>query len=102
MKELYLNNQLCDLNAGDAIQYNFQVNDIGDVESRQATFTNTISLPKTANNIQIMEGLGLVGDTSRLPYEKINAHLFEDTIPVFIYDGKLIVDMQTASSHISF
>ena len=82
MKELYLNNQLCELNPSDPIQYNFQVKDIGDVESRQATFTSTISLPKTKTNIRIMEGLGLVGDVSRLPYDKINAHLFEDTIPV--------------------
>ncbi|WP_314242684.1 hypothetical protein [Empedobacter tilapiae] len=90
MKELYLNNQLCELNPSDPIQYNFQVNDIGDVESRQATFTSTISLPKTKTNIRIMEGLGLVGDVSRLPYDKINAHLFEDTIPV-IYNGWAII-----------
>lgn len=90
MKELYLNNQLCELNPSDPIQYNFQVNDIGDVESRQATFTSTISLPKTKTNVRIMEGLGLVGDTSRLPYDKINAHLFEDTIPV-IYNGWAII-----------
>ncbi len=90
MKELYLNNQLCELNASDPIQYNFQVNDIGDVESRQATFTSTISLPKTKTNVRIMEGLGLVGDVSRLPYDKINAHLFEDTIPV-IYNGWAII-----------
>lgn len=90
MKELYLNNQLCELNQSDPIQYNFQVNDIGDVESRQATFTSTISLPKTKTNVRIMEGLGLVGDTSRLPYDKINAHLFEDTIPV-IYNGWAII-----------
>ncbi|MGV0755797.1 hypothetical protein ACTS95_02240 [Empedobacter brevis] len=90
MKELYLNNQLCELNSSDPIQYNFQVNDIGDVESRQATFTSTISLPKTKTNVRIMEGLGLVGDTSRLPYDKINAHLFEDTIPV-IYNGWAII-----------
>lgn len=91
MKELYLNNQLCDLNQSDPIQYNFQVNDIGDVESRQTTFTNTISLPRTKRNTMIFEGLGLVGDTSILPYQKINASLFEDTIPV-IYNGWAIVN----------
>lgn len=90
MKELYLNYQLCDLNQSDPIQYNFQVNDIGDVESRQTTFTNTISLPRTKNNTMILEGLGLVGDTSRLPYQKINASLFEDTIPV-IYNGWAVI-----------
>ncbi|WP_312557905.1 hypothetical protein [Empedobacter brevis] len=91
MKELYLNNQLCELNQSDPIQYNFQVNDIGDVESRQTTFTNTISLPRTKRNTMIFEGLGLVGDTSILPYQKINASLFEDTIPV-IYNGWAIVN----------
>ncbi|VDH16714.1 Uncharacterised protein [Algoriella xinjiangensis] len=90
MKELYLNNQLCDLNESDPIQYNFQVNDIGDVESRQTTFTNTISLPKTKNNTMILEGLGLAGDASTLPYQKINASLFEDTIPV-IYNGWAVI-----------
>ncbi|MDM1548592.1 hypothetical protein HX096_12085 [Empedobacter falsenii] len=90
MKELYLNNQLCDLNQSDPIQYNFQVNDIGDVESRQTTFTNTISLPRTKTNTMILEGLGLVGDTSRLPCQKINASLFEDTIPV-IYNGWAVI-----------
>lgn len=33
---------------------------------------------------------------------QVTIYAFEDTIPVFIYDGKLSVDMQTASSHISF
>ena len=33
---------------------------------------------------------------------QVTIYDFEDTIPVFIYDGKLSVDMQTASSHISF
>lgn len=90
MKELYLNNQKVDLKESSPIQYNFQVNDIGDVESRQATFTNTIELPMTPNNIRIMEGLGIVGDNSSMPYQKIKADLFEFTIPV-ITDGWAVI-----------
>lgn len=100
MKELYLNYQLCDLNQSDPIQYNFQVNDIGDVESRQTTFTNTISLPKTKTNTMILEGLGLVGDTSTLPYQKINASLFEDTIPV-IYNGWAVISSTDESYNLN-
>lgn len=100
MKELYLNYQLCDLNQSDPIQYNFQVNDIGDVESRQTTFTNTISLPRTKTNTMILEGLGLVGDTSRLPYQKINASLFEDTIPI-IYNGWAVISETNESYNLN-
>jgi len=100
MKELYLNNKLCDLNQSDPIQYNFQVNDIGDVESRQTTFTNTISLPRTKTNTMILEGLGLVGDTSTLPYQKINASLFEDTIPV-IYNGWAVISSTDESYNLN-
>lgn len=100
MKELYLNYQLCDLNQSDPIQYNFQVNDIGDVESRQTTFTNTISLPRTKTNTMILEGLGLVGDTSTLPYQKINASLFEDTIPV-IYNGWAVISSTDESYNLN-
>lgn len=82
MKELYLNNQWIELNQSEPIQYNFQVNDIGDVESRQATFTNTIEIPRTPENVKLLNGLGLVGDNSRLPYQKIKADLFEFTIPI--------------------
>lgn len=96
MKELYLNDQLCDLNKSEPIQYNFQVNTIGDIESRQASFTNTISLPKTPRNIQIMKGLGLVGDTSRMPYQKIKADLFEFSVPIMTNGWAVISNTDSA------
>lgn len=70
MTEIWLNDERLDLYDDVKIRHTFQVNEVGDVKDRQASFTNSFAVPKTANNIRIMQGLGLPSDTSRIPYTK--------------------------------
>lgn len=78
MVEIRLNGQNLELEDDDSISYTLQVNDIGDVQTRQASYTNSFKLPKTPNNTEMLQGLGLVGDTSRVPYRKVSCELLED------------------------
>ena len=78
MVEIFLNNQSLELDNDIELTYTLQVNDIGDVATRQASYISGIKLPKTPNNTQILQGLGLVGDTSRLPYQKPTCQVIDD------------------------
>ena len=65
-----------------------QRNNITNLHNRQTNATNSFSLPKTPNNVQHMELLGVVGNKSTRPYKKLNANL-QDTITGdwLIYNG---------------
>lgn len=85
-ERLYINGQELKLKPSTQLAYTLQVNDIASVESRQASFTRTISIPKCPENNQIMNFLGVAGNQSNLPYEKnkINYYVGNDCI---IYEG---------------
>jgi hypothetical protein len=68
MVEIYVAGRSLDLYPGTSIKYSFQNSDFFDVANVKATHTNSYDIPKTPKNTQILEGLGLVGDTSTVPY----------------------------------
>lgn len=93
-----------DLYSDTNIKQTLQVNDIAQVKDRQASFTNAFTSPKTPNNIQIANGLGISSDTSRFPYEKrscqikiegfdlvtkgwVNITETDDEYKIFVYSG---------------
>lgn len=88
---LYINGQLTDLDAGQVIAQTKQVNDLNSLENRQASYTNKFKLPKTANNIRIMDFLTLAGNTSNIPYQKNECSLYSDTGECFVYNGWAVV-----------
>lgn len=73
--QLFLEGRETDLRTGEKITVNYQVNRISDINTRETDFTYQFSLPRTPANIQIFEGLGLMGDTSTIPYRKMEATL---------------------------
>lgn len=73
--QLFLEGRETDLRTGEKITVNYQVNRISDINTREADFTYQFSLPRTPANIQIFEGLGLMGDTSTIPYRKMETTL---------------------------
>lgn len=73
--EIFVNNERLDLYDDADIKFTFQVNDIADVKDRQANYTNSFSIPKTANNVRIFGGLGIHSDTSDIPYQKPNCRM---------------------------
>ena len=81
-QKLYLNNKLVDLPEGGKITRKLQVGDIGDISKRNSNFSYTFKLPMTANNVQILDMLGTLGNTSRKPYERVRADYTVDTLPL--------------------
>lgn len=84
MVELKLNGSQVELPQNVSIKHTLQVHDIADVSSVNASYTNSFDLPKSPNNTAIMDGLGVVGDTSIVPYTKVSAELSVGGIPLII------------------
>lgn len=91
MPKLYINNVEIELEPSKPIARTLQVNDIADITNRQANFTPTIKIPKTANNIKAFVKLGLVGSSSNIPYQKNNAYLYSDNGDCLIYNGWAVI-----------
>jgi hypothetical protein len=88
---LYINNEKVDLEPSQVIAQTKQVNDLNSIDSRDASYTNTFKLPKTANNVRIMQYMTLPGNVSMVPYKRNNCTLYSSTGECFIYNGWAIV-----------
>ena len=88
---LYINGQLLDLEPGTTIAQTKQVNDLNSLETRQASYTNKFKIPKTANNVRIMQHLTLPGNTSNIPYQKNECNLYNDAGECFVYKGWAVI-----------
>lgn len=82
-ENLYFNKKLVDL-FPKPVTRKLQIADVGDIASRKSTYSYSIKLPKTSNNIQILDMLGVIGNTSRKPFEKIVVDYIVDGIPLVI------------------
>jgi hypothetical protein len=102
--DVWVDKQRLDLYSDTNIRHTFQVNDVAEVKDRQASFTNSFTIPRTPNNIQIFGGLGISSDTSRIPYQKpscqvkidgfdlivkgwLNVTETDDEYKIYIYSG---------------
>jgi hypothetical protein len=89
---LYFNGKRLDLDPKTVIAQTKQVNDLNNIETRQANYTNKFKVPKTASNIKAMEFLTLVGNESNIPYQKNECSLYSSTGECFVYKGWAIVN----------
>lgn len=78
--QIEIQGQVIEIN--EPIKYTYQVNDIAGVSDRQASYTNSFKLPRTAEVVALFEGLGIAGDTSTAPYRKVSCRLFDNYAPV--------------------
>lgn len=67
---------------GQDIKYTMQINDIFNIATVNASYTNSFTVPKTETNSRIFDYLGLVGDSSQTPYEKVLVRLLDNGFPV--------------------
>lgn len=74
-----------------------QVNDIGSVSTRQANYTSTFSIPKTANNVKALNFLSIEGNVSNVPYQKNEAYLYSDSGECLVYKGWAVIS-ETSNS----
>lgn len=88
--EIWVLGKKLDLYSKSNMKHTLQINDIAEIKDRQASFTNSFSIPRTSNNIKLLDGLGVPSDTSRLPYTKPNCQVKLDGFD-FLVSGWLNV-----------
>lgn len=81
-----------------AVTYTRQVSDLGDFSFVNASYSWSLKIKKTKKNVNIFEGLGVVGSQSRIPYENIDIDLLSDGATI-VRNGKLIVDETTEDEY---
>lgn len=77
MVEVYINNQKIDILETE-IKYVKQVNDLADVTTVNTSYSYSLTVKKTPKNTLILKGLGLVGDTSDIPYTKNRTQVIDN------------------------
>lgn len=97
MIEILTENGALDIDQAQKVKYNIQVSDIFNLSESKASYLDSINIPKTANNVKILNGLGIVGDQSNAPYTKFKAQL-KYFGHIIINDGWLIVK-ETSSEY---
>ncbi len=77
MVEVIINGVSIDL-ISKSVKYTKQVNDLADISTVNTSFTYSIIADKTPKNTQLFQGLGLIGDTSKIPYTKNITQLIDN------------------------
>lgn len=76
-----------------------QLNRLDDLTTRQSTYSNEISLPKTSKNKKALDFLGEPGSLSRKPYQVAQARLVLDSMEM-INNGRAMIEETTDSYNI--
>ena len=88
---LIINGQDIELAPNVMIARTLQVNDIGSPQTRQASYTNTFNIPRTASNIKVFDMLGIIGNNSNIPYQKNEAYLYDESGFCLVYKGWAVI-----------
>lgn len=75
MYELYINDNLVELPEGEIIPLIYQLNDLGNLENRNANRTYTIKIPKTITNMKIFGFVNLPEAGTDIPYNIMTTKL---------------------------
>lgn len=57
-----------------------QIGDVGDIASRKSSYSYTVKIPRTANNVSILDQIGVQGNTSRKPFEFVSCDYILDSV----------------------
>jgi hypothetical protein len=97
---LYINEFECELPSSFSVAQTKQANDIANLTTRNSNYTQNIKLPRTAKNTNILLKAGLIGNNSKLPYEKVRANLIDtDTGLHLIYNGWAVLNETTNNDY---
>src|SRR6202012_1056287 len=83
--QLYINEQLVDLNDDSPIALTFQVNNLAEVQNQQGNTSNQFKLPLTQRNRQTLGFPDDIAFTTSLPYRKYQAKLVQDGLEIIPY-----------------
>jgi hypothetical protein len=90
-QHLYVNDTECDLDDDEIIAINKQVNDIAEMQDRQADFSAEFKIRKTRAMRALFELTGEVGANTDLPYTKLPCRYVNEGIEV-VSSGYLIIN----------
>lgn len=79
--------------------YTRQVGDVGDISTSNSNHTNSFSLIRDNNSTRAMQGLGLPGSRSRIPYTKFTGALMIDELLIVDTNGYIIVGSTDISNY---
>lgn len=83
--QLYINDQLADLNDDSPIALTFQINNLADVQNQQGNTSNQFKLPLTQRNRRILGFPDDVTFTTNAPYQQYPAKLVQDGLEIIPY-----------------
>lgn len=95
--EFFVNNKEVELKEDSKIQFNYTIGDIFNIGYLQVSYSNVFDAPLTPENTLALDGLGLTGDLSNIPYTKTTAVLKEDGFDI-IRNGWLTIE-ETGNSY---
>ena len=96
-EELYINDVLVELKGKSTIAVTRQANQLGELQNRQADYSNVFELPKTATNRATFENADQVNSSTDIPYRRLSARYVVDGIDQ-LQDGEAIVVRTTANA----
>lgn len=80
--QLYINGILADVSQDTVISITSQLWNIGDLRSRNISYTNRIKLPLTPNNNIIYENANLVNSDTRKPYTNVKVKIVQSGLEI--------------------
>ncbi|HEY9003355.1 MAG TPA: hypothetical protein VIM89_18510 [Mucilaginibacter sp.] len=83
--QLYINDQLVDLNDDSPIALTFQINNLTEVQNQQGNTSNQFKLPLTQRNRQILGFPDDIAFTTNAPYQQYPARLIQDGLEIIPY-----------------
>lgn len=89
--EIYINEKPLELKDNTKFQFNYTIADLFHIGKVAVSYSNVFDVPLTPNNTVAMGGLGLVGNNSQVPYEKMRTVVKYDGFDI-IPDGLLVVE----------
>lgn len=84
LKQLYLNDQLCDLIGDEEIEVDYAIFKIDDITTRNGLRSYEFKLPATATNKQILESPDQINNISTIPYNKMKARFLIDGVDTLV------------------
>ena len=83
--QLYINDQLVDLNDDSPIALTFQINNLAEVQNQQGNTSNQFKLPLTQRNRQILGFPDDIAFTNNAPYQQYSARLIQEGLEIIPY-----------------
>lgn len=98
MERLIVQGEDLDLYPDSRLSMNFRINTISDISSRNSTYSNTVSIPRTPKNQRIFEYAGIIGSNGRAPYKKTRC-TYQIGVITIIENGYLYLTTTTPEEY---